>query len=113
MSRGRFITVEGPEGSGKSTHSRLLCLHLKKSGFKVLQSREPGGTKIGEAVRKVLLDKKNKGISGACELFLFLAALFPEFNDTFYKGEERMILADSDIQTRIMHGTALPENNGA
>ena len=74
MSRGRFITVEGPEGSGKSTHSRLLCLHLKKSGFKVLQSREPGGTKIGEAVRKVLLDKKNKGISGACELFLFLAA---------------------------------------
>ena len=74
MSRGRFITVEGPEGSGKSTHSRLLCLHLKKKGFKVLHTREPGGTKIGEAVRKVLLDKKNKGMSGACELLLFLAA---------------------------------------
>jgi dTMP kinase len=74
MSRGRFITVEGPEGSGKSTHSRLLCLHLKKKGFKVLHTREPGGTKIGEAIRKVLLDKKNKGMSGACELLLFLAA---------------------------------------
>ncbi len=74
MSRGRFITIEGPEGSGKSTHSRLLCLHLKKKGFKVLHAREPGSTKIGEAILKILLDKNNKRMSGACELFLFLAS---------------------------------------
>ncbi|MDD5072833.1 MAG: dTMP kinase [Candidatus Omnitrophica bacterium] len=74
MRRGKFITIEGPEGSGKSTHSRLLCARLKKGGLRVLHTREPGGTKIGEAVRKLLLDKKNKKMSAACELFLFLAA---------------------------------------
>lgn len=74
MSRGKFITIEGPEGSGKSTHSGLLCDYLRRRGLKVLHTREPGGTKIGEAIRKILLDKKNKGMSGACELFLFLAA---------------------------------------
>lgn len=74
MSRGKFITIEGPEGSGKSTHSRLLCGHLRRRGLKVLHTREPGGTKVGEALRRILLDKKNKGISDGCELFLFLAA---------------------------------------
>jgi len=74
MSRGKFITIEGPEGSGKSTHSRLLCAHLRRSGFKILHTREPGGTKIGEAIRRILLDKKNRGMSDECELFLFLAA---------------------------------------
>ncbi|OGX35192.1 MAG: dTMP kinase [Omnitrophica WOR_2 bacterium RIFCSPLOWO2_02_FULL_50_19] len=74
MSRGKFITIEGPEGSGKSTHSRLLCLYLKRNGYKVLHTREPGGTEVGEAIRSILLDKRNKGMSDACELFLFLAA---------------------------------------
>lgn len=74
MPRGKFITIEGPEGSGKSTHSRLLCLYLKRNGYKVLHTREPGGTEVGEAIRSILLDKKNKAISDACELFLFLAA---------------------------------------
>ena len=74
MSRGKFITIEGPEGSGKSTHSRLLCEFLRGRGHKVLHTREPGGTRSGEAIRQVLLDKKNKGMSGGCELFLFLAA---------------------------------------
>jgi len=74
MSRGKFITIEGPEGSGKSTHSALLYAHLKRRGFKVLHTREPGGTKTGETIRRILLDKKNKGMSDSCELFLFLAA---------------------------------------
>lgn len=71
--RGKFITFEGPEGSGKSTHSKLLCDFLKRKGYKVLHTREPGGTRISEAIRKILLDKKNKNMTSACELFLFLA----------------------------------------
>ncbi|MFH1778598.1 MAG: dTMP kinase [Candidatus Omnitrophota bacterium] len=71
--RGIFITLEGPEGSGKSTHSKLLCDFLRRRGLKVIHVREPGGTRISEAVRKILLDKKNKGMTSACELFLFLA----------------------------------------
>jgi len=72
--RGKFITIEGPEGSGKSTQSRLLCGHLRREGRKILHTREPGGTKVGEAIRRILLDKKNKDISDSCELLLFLAA---------------------------------------
>lgn len=71
--RGIFITLEGPEGSGKSTHSKLLCDFLRRRGLKVIHVREPGGTRISEAVRKILLGKKNKGMTSACELFLFLA----------------------------------------
>jgi dTMP kinase len=72
--RGIFITIEGPEGSGKSTHSGLLCGFLRRRGYRVLHTREPGGTKISEAVRKILLHRNNKGMGDICELFLFLAA---------------------------------------
>ena len=71
--RGKFITFEGPEGSGKSTHSRLLCQWLKKKGVSFVHTREPGGTKIGEELRRVLLDTKNKGMSPVCEMFVYQA----------------------------------------
>ncbi len=71
--KGALITFEGPEGSGKSTHSKLLCDFLRRRGYKVLRTREPGGTKISEGVRGILLNKGNKGMTSACELFLFLA----------------------------------------
>lgn len=67
-----FITFEGPEGSGKSTQSRLLKEHLERKGFKVRLTREPGGTWIGEAIRKILLDPKGKELVPECELLLYL-----------------------------------------
>lgn len=69
----RFITFEGPEGSGKTTHSKLLCEYLRKSGFKVIHMREPGGCRLSERIRKLLLDVDNKDMSKLCELFLYLA----------------------------------------
>jgi len=69
-----FITFEGPEGSGKTTHSKLLCEFLRKKGFKVLHTREPGGTLISEKIRKILLDPKNKGMDIGCEMLLYMAA---------------------------------------
>lgn len=72
--RGIFITFEGPEGSGKTTHSKLLCGFLRKKGFKVLHTREPGGTLISEKIRKILLDPKNKGMDVGCEMLLYMAA---------------------------------------
>ncbi|MEK6732265.1 MAG: dTMP kinase [Candidatus Omnitrophota bacterium] len=74
MKRGIFITFEGPEGSGKTTHSRLLCDFLRKRGFRVLHTREPGGTLISEKIRKILLDPKNKGMDAGCEILLYMAA---------------------------------------
>ena len=72
--RGLFITFEGPEGSGKSTHSKLLCDFLRRKKIKVLHTREPGGTAIGEKIRKILLDPKNKDMDVVCEMFLYMAA---------------------------------------
>lgn len=74
MKKGLFVTFEGPEGSGKSTHSKLLCDFLRRKGFKVLYTREPGGTLISEKVRKILLDAKNKEMDVVCEMFLYMAA---------------------------------------
>jgi dTMP kinase len=71
--KGLFITFEGPEGSGKSTHSKLLCRYLRKKGYEVIHAREPGGTIIGEKIRKILLDPRNKNMHEICELFLYIA----------------------------------------
>jgi dTMP kinase len=73
LKKGIFITFEGVEGCGKSTHSKLLFEYLKKMGHLAVHTREPGGTKLGEAVRRVLLDSPEIQISDLSELFLFEA----------------------------------------
>ena len=72
--RGKFITLEGPEGSGKSTQGRLLVAYLKSRGKKAMFLREPGGTRIGEKLRRILLDDSHKSISALCEMLLYMAA---------------------------------------
>ncbi len=70
----RFITFEGPEGSGKSTHIRRLARFLRRRGIRCLVTREPGGTPVGEAIRKILLRRGNVRIDPLTELFLYMAA---------------------------------------
>lgn len=72
--RGLFITFEGIEGSGKSTQAQLLTDYLRRKGFEVVFSREPGGTEIGERIRSLLLDPELKGMDARTELFLYLAS---------------------------------------
>jgi dTMP kinase len=71
--KGKFITFEGSEGCGKSTQSRMLYEYLKKKGYKVLYLREPGGTKISERIREILLDPENQ-IGAETEMLLYMAA---------------------------------------
>ena len=72
--RGRFITVEGIEGAGKSTQIDVLRQFLAAKGISVVMTREPGGTPLGEAVRSVLLNPENGGMSMDAELLLVFAA---------------------------------------
>ncbi|HTZ11798.1 MAG TPA: dTMP kinase [Candidatus Margulisiibacteriota bacterium] len=72
--KGKFITFEGSEGCGKSTQSHLLYNYLKGKGYKVLYLREPGGVKISEKIRTILLDPVNKAMSKECEMLLYMAA---------------------------------------
>ncbi len=74
LKRGVFITFEGPEGCGKSTQSKLLCEYLKKLGYDCVLSREPGGTRAGEEIRRILLHSGDMKISDLAELFLFEAS---------------------------------------
>ncbi|MCR2044248.1 dTMP kinase [Anaerosalibacter massiliensis] len=71
---GIFITLEGPDGSGKSTISRFLLDYLKKRKIDFIFTREPGGTPIGENIRKIILDKKNINMSSRTEALLYAAS---------------------------------------
>jgi dTMP kinase len=70
---GLFIAFEGGEGSGKTTQSRLTAIWLRDQGFDVVQTREPGSTKIGMRLRAILLDAAEKGLSARSEALLYAA----------------------------------------
>ena len=72
--RGRLITFEGIDGSGKTAQINRLTDLLRQKGIKVLVLREPGGTPIGEAIRKILLDNKHREMCSETEMLLFSAA---------------------------------------
>ncbi|RMF41513.1 MAG: dTMP kinase [Anaerolineae bacterium] len=69
-----FITFEGPEGSGKTTQVPLLADFLRRQGYDVLTTREPGGTPIGDQIRAVLSDLENTAMHPRTEILLFLAS---------------------------------------
>ncbi|GII94741.1 hypothetical protein Ssi02_49720 [Sinosporangium siamense] len=71
--QGLFIAFEGGEGSGKTTQSRLLAIWLRDQGFDVVQTREPGSTKVGMRLRAILLDAAHQGLSARSEALLYAA----------------------------------------
>ena len=71
---GVFITLEGADGSGKSTKARMLAAALEEAGREVVLLREPGGTDISEKIRSILLDTENGAMSAECELLLYEAS---------------------------------------
>lgn len=74
MRRGYFVTFEGAEGSGKSTQIQRAAAYLRKRGKRVILLREPGGTRVSEAIRNIILNKKLKEMTPETELLLYLAA---------------------------------------
>ncbi len=71
---GRFITLEGGEGAGKSTNADYLAQRLEAAGIRLLRTREPGGTALGERIRELLLDTASDGMHADTELLLMFAA---------------------------------------
>lgn len=71
---GKFITLEGIEGAGKSSHLAFIEAWLQRVGKTVLRTREPGGTPLGESIRQILLDHRNTAMTSDTELMLMFAA---------------------------------------
>lgn len=86
MAKGRFITVEGPDGAGKSTQMLYLVEALKKRGYTVVQTREPGGTALAERIRSMVLETQMRPIT---ELLLFAAARSDHVDEVIKPAIER------------------------
>ncbi|HJS20218.1 MAG TPA: dTMP kinase [Anaerolineales bacterium] len=85
-----FITLEGPEGSGKTSHIQHLVEYLREKGYIVFPTREPGGTSIGEQIREVIHDLKNVEMHPRTETLLYQAA--------------RAQIVEQVIKPRLAHG---------
>ncbi len=96
LKKGIFITFEGPEGCGKSTQSYLLFEYLKRAGYSCIYTREPGGTPVGEMIRKILLDSRGVRVSSLTELLLFEAARSALIRDIIRPVLERKMVVISD-----------------
>lgn len=94
--KGIFISFEGIEGSGKSTQANLLYKYLINKGFKVILTEEPGGTRIGKKIRKVLLDSKNKDILPITELLLYNASRAQHINEVIIPSLNKGVIVITD-----------------
>ncbi|MGA8865989.1 MAG: dTMP kinase, partial [Candidatus Sulfotelmatobacter sp.] len=94
--RGKFVTLEGLDGTGKSTQMRKLAGALSKAGFRVVETREPGGTATGEKIRRVLLDSATDGLSPLAEMALMFASRAQHIAEVIQPALERgqIVLCD-------------------
>lgn len=79
--RGKFVTFEGCDGCGKSTQLKMLSEYLQKENIAHVFTREPGGSKIAEAIREILLNGKNAEMTDECEALLYAAARMQHLHD--------------------------------
>lgn len=91
-----FITLEGPEGSGKSMQICQLADHIREQGFEVLTTREPGGTFIGDQIREVIMRMENTMMSPRAEILLFCAARAQIVEEVIRPNLEKGLVVISD-----------------
>jgi len=105
MKRGLFISLEGTDGSGKSTQLKLLTSYLHERGYDPLITREPGGTPLGEKIRDLLLDRDNTEIDYRTEALLYAAAraqhVFELIEPALLSG--RMVVCDRFIDSSLAY----------
>lgn len=107
--KGYFVTLEGGEGSGKSTQLKLLEDYLDKGGYDVIYTREPGGTPISEEIRKILLGGKNVEMSDETEALLFAAARAQHIKEKILPAiAEGKPWCATDMCTRRLYIRAMP-----
>lgn len=103
--RGKFITFEGCDGCGKSTQLRLLSEYLAKHEVPHVFTREPGGGKISEAIRAILLDGKNAEMTDECEALLYAAARVQHLHDRVEPAlcEGKLVICDRYVDSSLAY----------
>jgi dTMP kinase len=103
--KGKFITFEGSECCGKSTQSKLLYEYLKKQSYPVIFLREPGGTKVSEKIRKILLDGRNDSITPETELLLYMASRAQTVKEVIEPAlkKGKIVLCDRFLDSTIVY----------
>ena len=103
--RGAFLTVEGPDGSGKGTQIKQLADTLDRWGYEVVHSREPGGTPIGEKIRDILLDRENAGMTDETEALLYAASRAQHVREKIRPAvaEGKVVLCDRFLDSSVAY----------
>lgn len=105
MVRGKFITFEGCDGCGKSTQLKMLSEYLTKENVPHIFTREPGGGKISEAIREILLNGKNAEMTDECEALLYAAARAQHLHDRVEPAlaEGKLVICDRYVDSSLAY----------
>ena len=103
--RGKLISFEGCEGSGKSTKLRMLEGYLQEKNIPYLYTREPGGNPISERIRSVILNPENTGMTPACEALLYAAARVQLLHDVIEPAlaEGKLVVCDRYVDSSLAY----------
>ena len=103
--KGKFITFEGCDGCGKSTQLKLLSEYLTKNNIPHVFTREPGGGKISEQIREILLNGKNAEMTDECEALLYAAARVQHLNDKVAPAlaEGKLVICDRYVDSSLAY----------
>jgi len=105
---GKFIVLDGPDGSGKSTQLKLLAEFLRGRSVSVVETRDPGGTTIGEQIRRVLLDRAHTEMTIGCEILLYMASRAQLMGEVIAPAmrEGKCVLCDRWVSSTIAYQVA-------
>lgn len=103
--RGLFISMEGPDGSGKTTQIEKLKEYFSNKGYEVIITREPGGTQISEEIRNIILDVKNEALSDMTEALLYAASRAQHVEEKIKPALEsgKIVISDRFVDSSIVY----------
>lgn len=103
--KGSFIVMEGPDGSGKTTQISLLTQYLEELGIDYIVTREPGGTRIGEAIRQIILNPEFKEMSDVTEMLLYAASRAQLMKDVISPAIQagKVVISDRFVDSSLVY----------